>query len=136
MLTGTAVLAAAAGGAVLVRRRFAGAAGAEDRWHSVTVNRTPEEVGSLPGPLAELGTVIEVRVRPAPGDRGTELAARVVEAADRETVGRLRRALREAKQLAEIGEVVRPDSPPTTDRTLVSRPLAWVTRHGREEGRL
>jgi hypothetical protein len=41
-----------------------------DRWHTVTVNRPPEEVapeGRLPEPLAALGDTIEVRTRPAPG---------------------------------------------------------------------
>lgn len=84
-------LAAASGGAVVLLRRKMdpqrihsnGAADgkAEDRWHVVTVNRPPEEVsseGRLPDPLAELGDKIEVQTRPAPGDRGTELAARLL----------------------------------------------------------
>jgi hypothetical protein len=144
-----AVGAAATGVAVVGWRRAAGRPilAGPDRWHSVTIYRSPEEVGHLPEPLAELGETIEVRVRPAPGDRGTEVAARLVndvpggigKVASRikgeDPVGRLRRALREAKQLAEVGEIVRPDVP-TTKRTLTSRPLEYATRHGRAEGRL
>ena len=47
-----------------------------DRWHAIAVNRAPEEVapeGQLPGPLSELGEQIEVRLQPAPGERGTEI---------------------------------------------------------------
>ena len=50
------------------------------RWLSVTINRKPEDVapdGLLPEPLAVLGDAIEVRIREAPGDKGTELAARL-----------------------------------------------------------
>jgi hypothetical protein len=53
--------------------------GKTDRWHAITVNLPPEDVsqgGQLPGPLAELGDRIEVQIRPAPGDRGTEIHAR------------------------------------------------------------
>jgi hypothetical protein len=148
----TGVIAGAVATGVVVgwraaRRRTTDSA-AVDRWHSVTIYRSPEEVGSLPGPLAELGSAVEVRVRPAPAGRGTELAARLVEKVptglakvtakrrDADPVRRLRRALREAKSLAEVGEVLLPDSPPTTDRTVLNRPLEYATRHAREEGRL
>jgi hypothetical protein len=150
LVAGGAVVAAAVTGTVVARRRYGGAPTepARDRWHSVTINRSPEEVGHRPEPLAELGDTIELRVRPAPGGRGTELAARLTgevpsgldklaaKRAGGDPVVHLRRALREAKQLAEVGEVLLPDSPPTTERTLTSRTLAYATRHGREEGRL
>jgi hypothetical protein len=112
--------------------------GSPDRWHSVTVNCEPEQLGPLPPPLDSLGFEVEVRIRPAPGDRGTELAARVADAGKvgRDTVRQLRAALREARALAEIGEVPLPDSPPSTKKTLLNRPLAAATAHGREEGRL
>jgi len=48
----------------------------------------------------------------------------------------VRRALREAKCLLETGEILGPDQPPTTRRTLFNRPLELATRHGREEGLL
>jgi hypothetical protein len=118
---------------------FAGrATGDPDRWHSITINCEPEQLGHLPPPLDNLGFEAEVRVRPAPGDRGTELAARVADPkkAGRDSVRELRKSLRLARALAEIGEVPLPDSPPTTKDTLLGKPLAAATRHGREEGRL
>ena len=132
VVVGTAVIVVAA------RRQWKRhAAGRnEDRWHAVTINRGPESVGSLPEPLDELGEQIEVRIQPAPGGRGTEVHARLTGAAKGERVGRLRKALREAKQLAEVGEIVRPDTPGTTDRTLLSRPLQYATAHGRQGGQL
>src|SRR4051812_15868917 len=47
-----------------------------DRHFAVTVLRPPDEVapdGRAPERLAELGDLVDVDVRPAPGDRGTEL---------------------------------------------------------------
>src|SRR4051812_38261464 len=48
-------------------------------WLVVTVFVEPAAVDpeKLPAPLAEFGEPIEVRVRPAPGDKGTELAVRL-----------------------------------------------------------
>jgi hypothetical protein len=128
---------AVAGAVVLARRRR----GAEpDRWHGVTINCSPDRLDPLPPPLDELGFPVEIRIRPAAGDRGTELAARSAgDAAGPGAVERrrhLRRALREARSLAEVGEVLLPDAPPTTRPTLTGAPLAYATRHGREEGRL
>ncbi|MFC6084580.1 hypothetical protein [Sphaerisporangium aureirubrum] len=103
-------------------RARAGRQGA--RWLTVTINRRPEEVvpdGRLPEPLARLGDTIEVQVREAPGDRGTELGARPVLQAPTgvdQVLARLggedprqavRRALRESKCLIETGEVLRPE---------------------------
>jgi len=107
-----------------------------DRWHAVTVNVEPEQLGSLPPPLDELGETVEVMVRPAPGVRGTELLARLAEPAGSDEIRKLRASLRKARALAEIGEVPLPDSPPSTRSTPINRPLAYATRHGREEGRL
>src|SRR5436305_6301602 len=53
--------------------------GREPEWLVVTVYRAPTDLapdGTLPEPLARLGDGVEVRIRPAPGDRGTELSAR------------------------------------------------------------
>jgi hypothetical protein len=152
-----AVLAGVGAGVLAVRRMATRQVGdgaaraAPDRWHTVTVNRPPEEVapaGRPPGPLARLGDAVEVRVRPAPGGRGTELAARpragapsglaaaVARAAGKDPRQAVRAALRQAKQLAETGEVLEPDTPPTTRRTLRNLPLELATRRARGEGRL
>lgn len=95
------------------------------RWQVVTVDRPVEEVlpgGRLPEPLARLGDGVQVRLRTAPGDRGTELAVRAPDGRfaglaahlvgdDPDQV--LRAALREVRQRAEIGEPLRPDRPRT-----------------------
>jgi hypothetical protein len=148
------VLAGVSAGVIAARRiatRQAGNGAAPDRWHTVTVNRPPEEVapeGRLPDPLAGLGDAVEVRLRPAPGGRGTELSARlrqniptgaaeaVAWAAGSDPRQDLRAALRHSKQLLETGEVLHPDEPPTTRRTLRSLPLELATRRARGEGRL
>jgi hypothetical protein len=151
------VVVAGVGAGVLVVRRMSarqpsnGAAGqARDRWHTVTVNRPPEEVatdGRLPGPLAELSDAVEVQIRPAPGGRGTEVAARLRgevpsgAAAAARVVGSdprqdLRAALRQSRQLLETGEVLRADEQPTTRRTLRGLPLDLATRRAGGEGRL
>jgi uncharacterized membrane protein len=150
------VLAGVGAGVVVVRRmtgrRFdnGGPREAQDRWHTVTVNRPPEEVatdGRLPGPLAELSDAVEVQIRPAPGGRGTEVAARLRgevpsgAAAAARVVGSdprqdLRAALRQSRQLLETGEVLRADEQPTTRRTLRGLPLDLATRRAGGEGRL
>jgi hypothetical protein len=85
------------------------------RWRAVTVLCSPEQVGSgdaLPEPLAPFHDRIEVRVTPAPGDKGAELAARFRGEATQDDIGELRAALRRAKQLIEVGEVLRVDPVP------------------------
>jgi hypothetical protein len=122
-------LAGGAGAALLkqlqhVRLPGAGQASATDdkevaarRWRAVTVLRDPADVSAaLPAPLAALGDRIEVRVTPAPGDRGAELAARYRGTPSEDEVGRLRAALREAKALLEVGEVLRVDPQPHGER--------------------
>jgi hypothetical protein len=147
----------AAGGALFLRQKMdprrihsSEANGSTNRWHVVTVNRPPEEVSEdrLPDPLAELGDQIEVQVRPAPGDRGTELAARfrgpvptglsgaAARLTGQDPLQSVRAALREAKMLIETGEVLRPDEPPTTRRTPTNLPLELAVRRARGEGRL
>jgi hypothetical protein len=117
------------------------------RWHVATIARPADQVmrdGRPPEPLADLGDRVEIQARPAPGDKGTELAVRLKNDGDRggplarlrgeDPDQHLRRALRESKALLEAGEVVRPSRPATTERTPLNRPLEWATRHGREEG--
>lgn len=121
------------------------------QWHVATVNRPASNVapgGKFPEPLAGLGDAVEIQVRPAAGDRGTEIAVRLRDgarlpavAAARRAVGRdpeqaIRAALREAKQLIETSEVLHPDYPPTTKPTALNKPLQIATRQGRREGRL
>ncbi|MFD1320189.1 hypothetical protein [Micromonospora sonneratiae] len=123
----------------------------QSRWQVVTIDRSPEEVapdGRLPEPIVRLGHTVESRMRPAPGGRGTELAVRLCPGESRGLTGMavhitgddprhvLRTALRQAKQLVETGELLSPDCPPTTRRTLLNRPLESAVRHAREEGRL
>jgi hypothetical protein len=161
-------LAAAGGGVFLLRRRMAGGkwggrvvasdgsdggtnAGRQDRWHAVTVNLPPEEAssgGRLPGPLADLGDGVEVRIRPAPANKGTEIAARVrgpvpsglggaaARARGDDPRQSLPKALREAKQQLETGEVLSPNTRPSTKPTPGGRLLGAVPGRSWEEGRL
>jgi hypothetical protein len=127
ILTATAGVAIGAGGVVLKRLQNARVPGtgrppvkddpktAVRRWRVVTVLCSPEEVGTvdaLPAPLAPLRERIEVRVTPAPGDKGTELAARFRGQVTQDDIGELRSALRRAKQVLEVGEVLRVDPVP------------------------
>ena len=122
-----------------------------NRWLVVTVNRPPEEVmpgGAPPEPLDGLKDAVEVRVEPAPGGRGSELAARprgrvptgVGEAAARlsgdDPRQAVRTALREAKSLLETGEVVRADRPSTTRDTPGGKIIKLATRRAGGEGAL
>jgi hypothetical protein len=156
-LVSAGVLAAGGAGALLARRlqgrgqAYGVSSGGEprSRWRAVTINASPTEVmpdGRVPEPLARLGDLVEVEVSVAPGDKGTELRARLRPPKPEESlVGRLsgrdprqqvRSALREAKQLIETGEVLRVDPvphgrrPPTPTGWLVGR----VTKRAAGEG--
>ncbi len=112
------------------------------RWLGVTVQRSPEEVRvsgpDAPEPLRRLGSSVELRVQPAPADRGTELYARPLPTGP--TGGDRRRevraALREAKALLETGEVVPTPGPSTTHPGPAGRVLSAVDRGAQGEGRL
>jgi hypothetical protein len=83
------------------------------RWRAVTVLTDPEQLRtSTPAPLAAFGDRLEIRVTPAPGDRGAELAARFRGPVTEDEIGDLRAALRESKALVEVGEVLRVDPQP------------------------
>ena len=108
--------------------RPAGAGQPASGWLVVTVLCEPSgiDTAELPAPLAEFGDQIEVRVRPAPDGKGTELAARLRDRHSGSTLGRLsgsdphadlRSALRRAKQLIEVGEVLAVDPVPHGKRT-------------------
>jgi hypothetical protein len=140
----------AAGAVVAVRRAKArpSRAAVGDRWLTVTVNCAPQDVRAdkLRAPLQEYGDRIETRIRPAPGDRGTELGvglgetepdaaysvpARLAGADPRQD---LRRALREAKALLEAGEVLQPDAPSTTHDTAGGKLVGLLSRRAGGEG--
>lgn len=127
--------AAAAGATLAVRSAQKQAAPQEDdtRWHTVSIYRSREEIlpgGGLPTPLAELGDAIEVRVVEAPGGRGLELSARWSPDSD-QTAHRgdrsdtLRRALRDAKQLVEAGEIATTEGQPGGSRS--ATPTGFIT---------
>ena len=98
-------------------------------WLAVTVLCEPSDLDTAapPAPLAELGDRIEVRVTAAPDGKGTELAARLRDPAPTGSAlerlrgsdpqADLRSALRRAKQLVEVGEVLAVDPAPHGERT-------------------
>ncbi|AEM85527.1 hypothetical protein Strvi_6030 [Streptomyces violaceusniger Tu 4113] len=130
------------------RRSSRGAGSRGGRWLTVTIYRAPGEVQvpTLPEPLERCGDRLEIRVRPAPGNRGTEVAARPKEPVPKlasSLPGRLagqdprqeaRTALREAKSLLEAGEVLLPDAPPTTHESPGGKVIGLLTRRSGGEG--
>jgi hypothetical protein len=112
------------------------------RWRVVTVDRPIADLeAALPSPLVDLGDAVEVRLQPAPGDKGTELAARLTGTQHGRLNGQppleaLRSALRQAKQLAEVGYVLEADLNTTSRPTPLNEPLRQATRHAGGEGRL
>jgi hypothetical protein len=129
------------------RRLRGGAADADsaDRWRVVTIDRPPDEVGSAgrwPEPIARLGDTVEVQVRPAPGGKGAELAVRPrpgrsSSGPSGETPAEaVRSALRQAKQLIEVGEVLKVDPVPHGKRshTPTGMVLEAATKRAGKEG--
>jgi hypothetical protein len=153
---GGAVLAVGAGMAVARWRASRSAVSRKNaveaaRWLVVTVNCLPDRLRSeidFPEPLVQLGESVEIVVCAAPGDRGTELAARLREPMPTglaSVSARLRgddprqsvcKALREAKSLIETGEVLRHEELVTTRSTPAGKILELATRHAEGEGRL
>ena len=130
--TGTARAFSADGGA-------SSSDGKTDRWLAVTVNRPQQEIPTedgLPGPLADLGDGVEVRIQPAPADKGTEISARPRGSSGKDQRQKVRKALRETKQILETGEVLSPDWPPTTKDTPGGKLLGAATSRSRREGLL
>lgn len=82
-------------------------------WKAVTVLGEPGDfaLDGYPEPLRRLAGALEIRIDPAPGDKGFEVHARVRERdgfpTDGDPEAALRAALRDAKQLFETGEVLR-----------------------------
>ncbi|MEV8312075.1 inositol monophosphatase family protein [Streptomyces flavidovirens] len=122
----------------------------DERWLTVTINRPVADVqlggGALPAPLDRFGDKLEARICPAPGDRGTELAVRLKEPppalttsaparlAGQDPRQEIRTALREAKALLEAGEVMQPDTPPTTHDTPGGKLIGLLSRRSGGEG--
>ncbi|MDN3352101.1 hypothetical protein [Actinomadura sp. DC4] len=117
----------------------------KNRWIMVTVNCSPQRLASrsdLPEPLTRLGDAVDIKVCPAPGDRGTELGARLRELPRTRVPGMVdrrpeedprrmvERALREAKAMIEAGEVLRPDWPPSPQPSQVGDLLEFSGRRG------
>ncbi|MFF5426470.1 MULTISPECIES: hypothetical protein [unclassified Streptomyces] len=146
LLTAVAGLTA---GAVALRRLTARSPGPDGthRWLVVTVQRAPDDVRPHEiEPLKEFGDRIETRIGAAPGDRGTELAARfrdpaaegsgsvAARVAGNDPRQDLRRALREAKALLEAGEVLLPDAPPTGHESPGGKLIGTLSRRAGGEG--
>jgi hypothetical protein len=129
------VAAAAGATAYLIRvSRRADARSGSGTPHVITVFRPVEEVAArLPAQLADRGGALDVRLRAAPGDRGTEISVRPVN--DTVSDADIRRALRVSRSLLEAGDVLNPGVATTTP-TMLNRWLRTLTRHGREEGLL
>ncbi|MCR3750759.1 hypothetical protein [Lentzea californiensis] len=132
---GKALLATGVATAVAVarRRRRASHDDTSERWLAVTVNRAPEEVqSSMPDDLARWHDQVEISVRPATGDKGTEIR---VKSTGEVPAHELRLALRRAKSVLEAGEVVRPDTAPTHPGPM-GKALQLVTNRAGGGGRL
>lgn len=144
-LKGTGLVFAAAG-AALIKKALDQPPGGwaapgpvdSQRWRVVTVNLPIDAVKDMPEPLADLGDAIEVRISPAPGDKGTEIAARLRSPGEPTdpSIGAVREALRDAKQLLEVGWVLEPDRNRTSRPTPFNAPLRWATSAARRLGRL
>ncbi|HEY6794578.1 MAG TPA: hypothetical protein VI248_07835 [Kineosporiaceae bacterium] len=116
--------------------------------HTLTVTVPPEQL--LPGapalaPLDRFGDAVQVTVRPAPADRGSQVHVRLVgpDAGDgrggQDAASAVRAALREVRALAEIGFVPSPDRPtttwPTTTWPTPDAPPRATTSHRQDGGR-
>lgn len=97
------------------------------QWQTVTILATPEVIAAedrLPEPLAELADLIETRLAPAPGGRGTQLSARTRPGPKPDSTiwksedpsRQIRNALLQAKQLVEVGEVLSIEPQPAGKR--------------------
>jgi plasmid stabilization system protein ParE len=100
---------------------------------AVTVERPRAELeGSASlDPLRRLGDAVEVTLRDGPGSWGTEVHASWRRADPREASVALERALREVRQLAETGEVLRNEPRPAGRRraTPGGALVDWAERH-------
>jgi hypothetical protein len=118
-VAGTSTAAVLAGQLVYRRgSRPTGGAHAEG-WKSVTILAPRDRIysaGRYPQPVQALATWLELRLEDAPGDRGTELHARlrpgpetgrqIRKATGAKPDNALRIALRDSKQLVETGQIL------------------------------
>jgi hypothetical protein len=107
------------------------------RWRAVTVLTDADGLRTTtPAPLAAFGQRLELRITPAPAGKGTELAARFRGPVTEDDIDDLRAALRESKQLIEVGEVLRVDPAPHGHRppTPQGEALEGATRRAPKEG--
>jgi hypothetical protein len=114
-------------------------------WKSVTIlgDSAAFEAGGYPEPLGRIAEVLELRVNPAPGERGFEVHARVRDGADVQAVigaddpdRAVRVALRDAKQVFETGEVLRATPRPHGHRpqTLLGKAVDKAEDEAKGEG--
>ncbi len=117
----------------------------KNRWMMVTINCSPVRLASpadLPEPIIRLGDAVDIKICQAPGDKGTELGARLRDfprgrmsgpvswragAGPRRAV---REALHQAKSIIEAEEVLRPDVPSSTRPTPAGKLLEFAGRRG------
>ncbi|TDC97913.1 hypothetical protein E1292_36180 [Nonomuraea deserti] len=127
----TAVLlagAAAVAGMAIVRAARS-APPNPDGWFAVTVETDPARLTGpdRPDELARIAERHEVRISPAPGGRGSEIAVR-------EADGETRDRVRKLKQLLETGEVLLVDRQPEGHRTALGRVGTPAFRHLTRKG--
>jgi hypothetical protein len=114
-------------------------------WKSVTIlgDSATFAASGYPEPLRRIVDVLELRVDPAPGDKGFEVHARVRDGADVKAVigdddpdQAVRVALRDAKQLFETGEILRAIPRPHGDRprTLLGKVVDKAEDEAKGEG--
>jgi hypothetical protein len=115
------------------------------RWQSVTILCPPERIapdGLFPEPLARLAEIIDIRLEPAPGDRGTELSARTKLGPRSDSTlwkgedpaRQIRTALQHAKQLLEVGEVLAVQPQPAGKRRRPGLLVGLMTGDADQEG--
>jgi hypothetical protein len=138
-LIGGVVIAATA--VTVARKRAATSSSQTDpRWKVVSVNASAGEAAraALPAPLVEIRDLIDIRITDAPGRHGVELAARPVPhtAHNKDLEGQIRRALRESKQLLEVGYVMSNHPQPEGHRpsTLPGIAVDHLVRQSPESG--
>jgi hypothetical protein len=117
----------------------------KNRWIMVTVNCSPQRLASradLPEPITRLGDAVDIKIAPAPGDRGTELGARLRDLPRTKVAGMVGRhpeedprrmvekALRDAKAIIENGEVLRGDWPAAAEPAQAGKLLEFAGRRG------